>query len=267
MKVRFLLGAPAGVPAALPPMPLISRCAVLLLVLCLSACAPLPQRTRLPSTWLGSPNFDHRRPNFIVLHYTGDASARGALATLRSERSQVSAHYLIDRDGTLFQLVDEKARAWHAGDSRWGALTDLNSASIGIELDNDGRTSYPDVQIDTLLRLLADLVERLGIPPANVLGHADIAPRRKIDPGPRFPWATLARAGYGLWCEPPYPPAPRSFETQEGLRILGYDLSQLSAAEQAFKSRFSPAQASSSSGLDANQRALLYCLVQQSRSP
>lgn len=242
------------------------RCCAWLLTLLLSllgACAPLPQRTALPSTWQGSPNFDHRRPNVVVLHYTGDASTRGGLSTLTSAPSQVSAHYLIARDGTLFQLVDERARAWHAGDSRWGDLTDLNSASIGIELDNDGASMYPSEQIEVLLRLLADLRDRLGIPPANVLGHADIAPRRKTDPGVLFPWATLARAGFGLWCEPPYPNPPEQFDAFAGLRALGYDLRDPVAAVQAFKVHFSPAQAGSA-GLDETQRALIHCLVQQS---
>jgi N-acetylmuramoyl-L-alanine amidase len=105
----------------------------------------------------------------------------------------VSAHYVIARDGTVYQLVDERARAWHAGDSLWGGMTDLNSASLGIELDNNGAEPFPDVQISALLALLTDLQQRYRIPARNFLGHADIAPKRKGDPSPYFPWQLLAQ--------------------------------------------------------------------------
>jgi N-acetylmuramoyl-L-alanine amidase len=228
----------------------------------LVACAPLPQRAGVPTHWVPSPNFDERRPAFVVLHHTGDASAARALRTLTRAESQVSAHYLIGRDGVIDQLVDERSRAWHAGDSRWGAVPDLNSASIGIELDNSGVEPYAEPQIAALLRLLADLRDRYGIPPPNVLAHADVAPRRKVDPGPLFPWARLAAAGFGLWCEPPFAPTPPGFDVWLGLRAIGYDVSRPEAALAAFRLHHAPS-APDASATDSDA-ARIHCLLQQS---
>ena len=227
----------------------------------LAACAPAVQRTGLPSQWVPSPNFDARRPQFVILHYTGARSAGQAVATLTNPLREVSAHYLVGRDGSLVQLVDERARAWHAGESRWGALDDLNSVSIGVELDNDGRSPFPDVQLGTLLTLLGDLTTRLRIPPSNVLGHADVAPRRKRDPGPLFPWKTLADAGYGPWCDPPYPEPPAGFDPVAGLRLIGYDVSDLAAAVVAFKARFMADD--SGPALDAATAAAIRCVAER----
>src|SRR5690606_6248710 len=123
------------------------------------------------------------------MHATEQASARESLDTLRTANSggPVSAHYLVGDDGRLYQLVADADRAWHAGGGRWGTLTDLNSASIGIEIDNDGSEPYTDAQIAALLRLLDDLTTRLYIPKTQVIAHADLAPTRKRDPGARFP--------------------------------------------------------------------------------
>lgn len=231
----------------------------------LGACAPLPQRAGIPTRWLPSPNFDERRPTVVVIHYTADDSAAAALRTLTSADAEVSAHYLVDRDGSIVQLVDERARAWHAGDSRWGTLPDINSASIGIELDNNGREPYPAVQIDALLRLLSDLRERYRLLPANFLGHSDVAPSRKSDPGPLFPWRTLAASGFGLWCEAPYAAAPPGFDATLGLRVIGYDLRRPAAAIAAFRMRYTPGAASDAPierDLD-----LIHCLVQKSLDP
>lgn len=234
-------------------------------VLALAACAPLPQRAGIPTDWHPSPNFNERKPNYVVLHYTTDDTADEAIATLTSPVAAVSAHYLVGRDGAIVQLVDERMRAWHAGDSRWGATTDLNSSSIGIELDNDGRSPFPDVQIAALLRLLRDVVDRHRIPPANVVGHADVAPRRKADPGPLFPWRTLARAGFGAWCEPPLPEAPAGFDVVLGLRAFGYDTTDLGAAVRAFRRHFLPDDASG--GIGEPVRATLYCLLRGAAPP
>ena len=206
----------------------------------LGACAPLPQRAGIPTRWEPSPNFDQRRPGFVVIHYTSDDSTAQALRTLTDRASQVSAHYLVDRDGSILQLVDERERAWHAGVSRWGTASDLNSASIGIELDNNGREPYPQVQIDSLLRLLSDLRQRYRLPAASFLGHSDVAPGRKSDPGPLFPWRSLAAGGFGLWCDPPLPPSPPGFDALLGLRVLGYDVGQPQAALAAFRLHYAP---------------------------
>jgi N-acetylmuramoyl-L-alanine amidase len=233
-----------------------------LLACLLTACAPLPRSARIPTVWQPSPNFGERVPNFVVIHYTGNDSASAALRTLSSRQAEVSAHYLIVRDGTILQLVDERARAWHAGESRWGSSIDLNSASIGIELDNNGREPYPQTQIDALLSLLADLSGRYRIPPTNVLGHSDVAPRRKPDPGPLFPWRALATNGFGVWCDPPFPEPPPGFDPLLGLRAIGYDVREPAAAVMAFRMRYTPDEPSSELG--ERDSALIHCLLQAS---
>lgn len=226
-----------------------------------SACAPMPQRTGLDSVWQPSPNFDGRRPQFVILHYTGSASLGRALAALTTPAREVSAHYVIDVDGRILQLVDERARAWHAGQSRWGPVEDLNSLSIGIELVNDGASAFPDAQITVLIQLLRDLTQRLRIPPANVLGHADVAPRRKRDPGPLFPWERLAEAGLGLWCHSPPMEPPPGFDPLTGLRLIGYDISDTRAAILAFKARFLPQD--TGEGLDPRTASVIDCVSQR----
>jgi len=237
------------------------RTSLLALVLVLAACAPVPQRAGIPTTWQGSPNFNERKPNFVVMHHTSDDSVDQALRTLSDPARSVSAHYLVGRDGAIIQLVDERARAWHAGESKWGADTDINSASLGIELDNNGREAFPDAQIAALLRLLADIRERYHIPVANFLGHADVAPRRKTDPSGYFPWKTLADHGFGLWCDPPFPEPPPAFDATAALRALGYDTGNPEAAIRAFTLHFLPDELSPA--LTERSRGLLYCLYQK----
>ncbi|MEM6624059.1 MAG: N-acetylmuramoyl-L-alanine amidase [Pseudomonadota bacterium] len=154
-----------------------------------------------------SPNHGERRgvarPDMVVLHYTGMQTAEAALARLCDPGPEVSAHYLIAEDGRLWQLVDEARRAWHAGVSRWGAITDVNSHAIGIELANPGHhlgyPPFPHPQIAVLEGLLAQILARWSIPPGRVVGHEHVAPGRKIDPGERFDWARLARQGLAAW--------------------------------------------------------------------
>src|SRR5947209_6601354 len=134
----------------------IARALAMPLLCALAACAPVPQRAGILTRWQPSPIFDERSVALVVIHYTADDDAAVALRTLTSPAAKVSAHYLVARDGEIVQLVDERARAWHAGASRWGSIVDVNSASIGIELDNDGRAPFPAPQIDALLRLLVD---------------------------------------------------------------------------------------------------------------
>jgi N-acetylmuramoyl-L-alanine amidase len=229
-------------------------------VMLLAACAPLPHGAGIPTQWQPSPNFDERRPNFVVIHHTGDDTVKEALRTLTDPRREVSAHYLIARDGTIFQLVDERARAWHAGASRWGADADINSSSLGIELDNNGHEPFPEAQIAALLALLRDIERRYHIPAANVLGHADVAPGRKVDPSPYFPWKTLAENGFGLWCDAPPPAPPTGFDAIAAMQALGYDMTDVEAAIRAFKLHF--VQDESAPILTDGNRALLYCLLQ-----
>ena len=234
--------------------------AVFLLVM-MTACAPLPRGQGGGAQWQPSPNFDQRRPNFIVLHQTSNNNAATALATLTDPRRRVSAHYLIGRDGVVMQLVDESARAWHAGDSWWGGMSDLNSASIGIELDNTGEEPFAEPQILALLALLEDLRTRHRIPATNVLGHGDVAPGRKVDPSRLFPWQRLAQRGFGLWCEAPAAKPPAGFDALLGLQALGYDISAPAVTRQAFRRHFLASDADAE--LTPGEQALLYCLLQK----
>ena len=232
-----------------------------LLLAALAACTPLPPGQGRGSIWQPSPNFDQRRPNFVILHQTTNDNAAKALATLTDPERRVSAHYLIGRDGAVMQLVDETARAWHAGESWWGGMTDLNSASIGIELDNTGDEPFAEAQIVALLALLDELRTRYSIPAANYLAHGDVAPARKVDPSRLFPWQRLAAQGFGLWCEAPPPAAPAGFDAVLGLQALGYDIAAPAAARAAFRRHF--AASDGDAELAPLEQALLFCLLQK----
>ncbi len=147
-----------------------------------------------------------RRPDTLILHYTGMPEAGEALQWLCNPASQVSSHYFVFENGHTLQLVPEERRAWHAGASHWAGETDLNSASIGIEIANPGHPGglpdFPEAQIAATLNLCRDICERWQIPPERVLAHSDVAPGRKIDPGEKFPWRRFAEGGVGLWIEP-----------------------------------------------------------------
>ncbi len=164
----------------------------------------------LATLWVPSPNQEARVggrvPDMLILHYTGMESAEAALDWLTREESKVSCHYLIDEEGRIAQMVAEEARAWHAGQSLWAGETDLNSCSIGIEIHNPGHDfdypDFPDVQMRAVEALCLDILGRHAIPPDRVLAHSDIAPGRKRDPGEKFDWQRLARAGIGLWVPP-----------------------------------------------------------------
>lgn len=176
-----------------------------------------------------SPNFGPRRdgqaPDMLVVHYTGMKTAEEALQRLCSVEAQVSAHYLIDEDGTLYSLVPEDMRAWHAGVSSWESNQDINSRSIGIELANPGHDfgyrPFPEAQIKRLVRLSKEIVSRHGIRPWHVLGHSDVAPLRKTDPGELFPWERLAREGVGLWPETVDVPGNSSIASGEESFVIG----------------------------------------------
>ncbi len=238
-----------------------NRASILLLASLLAACAPIVQRAGIPTQWRASPNFDERRPNFVIIHHTTNDNADQSLRTLTDPARSVSAHYLVARNGTIYQLVDERARAWHAGASKWGSETDVNSSSLGIELDNNGHEPFPEAQISALLALLGDIQNRYRIPSTNFLGHADVAPRRKVDPSGYFPWKTLADRGFGLWCDPPFPESPLPPDDRVQLQALGYDVSDLDAAVHAFKLHF--VQDGDLRVLTDGDRALLRCLLEQ----
>src|SRR5262249_36882522 len=175
-----------------------------------------------------SPNFDARRGgtpiDILALHYTGMPTAEGALARLCDPAAKVSAHYTIDEDGTIYRHVAEAERAWHAGVSCWAGARDINDRSIGIELVNPGHDfgyrAFPDAQIAAVIELARGIVERNRIPPARVLGHSDVAPKRKIDPGELFPWPRLAAEGLGVWPKRPRLDSSRSVQVPEIQRDL-----------------------------------------------
>ena len=157
-----------------------------------------------------SPNHGERigvsGPDMLLLHYTGMDTADGALSWLCRDESQVSSHYFVHEDGRVVQLVPERLRAWHAGRSVWKGETDINSRSIGIEIANAGHPGglpdFPDAQIAAVIELCLDCGRRWCIAPERVLGHSDVAPVRKVDPGEKFPWGRLHQAGVGHWVEP-----------------------------------------------------------------
>jgi len=190
-----------------------------------------------------SPNFDSRRLglDMLILHYTGMKNAGEALARLTSHESKVSAHYLIDEEGAVFRLVAEDKRAWHAGVSSWRGRADINSASIGIELVNPGHEwgyrNFPDKQMAALEELCRGILQRHRIPARHVLGHSDVAPGRKDDPGELFDWRRFAKAGVGLW--PDFgaaAPVPKGglAELRQNLIAFGYACPEPEVPDDSF---------------------------------
>lgn len=184
-------------------------------------------------------HYDLRRPNYVIIHHTAQNSIAQTIRTFQVPHSKVSAHYVIGRDGRIVQMLNDYDRAWHAGKSKWGSLTDINSSSIGIELDNNGRDSFPDAQIKALLVLLDTLKSKYYIPQLNFIGHADIAPSRKDDPNITFPWKKLADRGFGIWYnEDNLVTPPSNFNPIDALKIMGYDMRNQDSAIQAFKRKY-----------------------------
>lgn len=214
-----------------------------------------------------SPNFDERDMpiSMLVLHYTGMIDAASAIERLRDPEAKVSCHYLVAEDGQVLRMVDEEKRAWHAGRSHWRGVQDVNSASIGIEIVNPGHEfgyqPFPEEQMDALVPLVADIVRRHGIPKANVVGHSDIAPARKQDPGELFEWHRLAKLGLAV------PRPTRNLLdpnwTDGGfllaLERFGYDVREPEAAVVAFQRRFRPEQVDGV--IDGETRAILLGLL------
>ena len=214
-----------------------------------------------------SPNFDERTMpvSILVLHYTGMPDAAGAIARLTDPEAKVSAHYLIAEDGQVLRLVQENKRAWHAGKSHWRGIDNLNSASIGIEIVNPGHEfgyrPFPEAQIDALIPLVSDIVQRHGITRGNVVGHSDIAPARKQDPGELFPWHRLAKLRLAL----PRPtknlmdPHWSDAGFLLALNRFGYDITDPLAATVAFQRRFRPELLDGT--IDGECRAILLALL------
>jgi N-acetylmuramoyl-L-alanine amidase len=214
-----------------------------------------------------SPNFDERSSpiSMIVLHYTGMQDAASAIQRLCDPEAKVSSHYLVTEDGQVLRLVDENKRAWHAGRSRWRGITDVNSASVGIEIVNPGHEfgyrPFPEEQIEALIPLVHRIKERYGITRGNVVGHSDVAPSRKQDPGELFPWYRLAKLRLAL-------PRPTKNLMDPGwtdagfllaLERFGYDVTDSLAATVAFQRRFRPELVDGT--IDAECRAILLALL------
>ena len=208
-----------------------------------------------------SPNFGARKNggkvDMLLFHYTGMEDDLQALDWLCNPESEVSSHYYVHRDGSVLQLVDETARAWHAGKAFWHGDEDINSCSIGIEIANAGHEDFPDVQRDAVIALCKDIIARHEIPAERVLGHSDVSPGRKIDPGARFPWKAFAEAGVGHWVEPEPIDGGRFFQLgdegqpiqalQSMLALYGYQVvvtgvfdAQTETVVKAFQLHFRP---------------------------
>jgi N-acetylmuramoyl-L-alanine amidase len=191
-------------------------------------------------SWTGTTNFTMRRPNFVVIHHTAQNSCDQTLRTFTLSRTQVSSHYVVCKDGTVYHMLNDWLRAHHAGVSKWGNATDINSSSIGIEIDNNGFEPFTDAQINSVIELLGRLKRAYSIPVTNFVGHADVAPGRKVDPNRYFPWQKLAENGYGLWYDTTGVIVPEGFNEMQALRIIGYDIKNPGNAIQSFKIHFVP---------------------------
>lgn len=199
----------------------------------------------------------------VVIHYTAMTSAAAALDRLCDPAAEVSAHYLICEKGRIWHLVDEDLRAWHAGAGRWGDVRDVNSRSIGIELANRGDHPFAAAQIDALEGLLADILTRHAIPPERVIGHSDMAPLRKCDPGPRFDWRRLARRGLSVWPDPDAAPPAGDFlvdAARAGFHPPEGCADPQAAVLTALRLRFRP---QATGPLDATDRAIAADMAQR----
>ena len=212
-----------------------------------------------------SNNYDERKGGgavrYVILHYTDTVSVAESLHLLTDDASKVSSHYFIDEQGQIYYLVDERHRAWHAGESHWQGCVDINSHSIGIELQNPGHSNhykkFSAPQIDALLDLLKNIRDRHKILPSNYLGHSDVAPARKKDPGELFPWGKLASQGFGIW---PYldenDEKISPHEMYEYLMVTGYDpYATQKQVIQAFQRHYCPDNTSGNPDIIGAMRA------------
>jgi len=211
--------------------------------------------------WAGAIHFNLRKPNYVIIHHTAQDSLAQTLRTFTVPHSEVSAHYVIGREGEVYQMLNDYVRGWHAGAGKWGSVTDLNSISLGIELDNNGSEPFSEPQLYSLLNLLDTLKRKYNIPAANFIAHSDIAPGRKVDPSALFPWKRLAERGFGLWPDELLTTPPEHFNPLDALRIIGYDTRNPEAAISAFKLHY--IQNDSSATLTDHDLSVLYNLYRQ----
>lgn len=219
---------------------------------------PLQDSVSNAPFFAGTTNFSIRRPNFVVIHHTAQNTCDQTLKTFTIPRTAVSAHYVVCRDGTVFHMLNDYFRAQHAGVSKWGNNTDLNSSSIGIEIDNNGSEPFSEPQMNSLLQLLDRLKRAYSIPQANFVGHADVAPGRKVDPSRFFSWKQLSDSGYGYWYDTTNITVPEHFNAVQGLRIIGYNIKDSNIAIQSYKIHFTPQD--STRILSEGDRKIIYDL-------
>jgi N-acetylmuramoyl-L-alanine amidase len=222
---------------------------------------PLVDSVNNAPYFAGTTNFSIRRPNYVVIHHTAQKTCDQTLKTFTLPRTQVSAHYVVCRDGIVFHMLNDYLRAHHAGISRWGNNTDINSSSIGIEIDNDGSEPFTELQMNSLLSLLGRLKRAYSIPQGNFIGHADIAPGRKVDPSRKFSWKQLSDSGYGFWYDTIDIKVPADFNPMQALRIIGYNIKDTGIAIQSYKIHFVPGD--STRIIKEADRKILYDLMKK----
>ncbi len=222
---------------------------------------PLTDSVSNAPFFVGTTNFSLRRPNYIIIHHTAQSTCDQTLKTFTLPSTQVSAHYVICRDGIVFHMLHDYFRAHHAGVSRWGNNTDINSSSIGIEMDNNGNELFSELQMNSLISLLGRLKSAYNIPQGNFIGHADIAPGRKVDPSRLFSWKQLAENGFGYWYDTTNVVVPPDFNAMQALRIVGYAIKDTAIAIQSYKIHFVPQD--SSGRINESDRKILFDLVKK----
>ena len=222
---------------------------------------PVKDSFATAADWVGTTNFSMRRPNYVIIHHTAQNSCEQTLKTFTLPRTQVSSHYVICKDGTVHHMLNDLLRAHHAGVSKWGNATDLNSSSIGIEIDNNGYEVFTNEQVASLLLVLDKLKKAYNIPAANFIGHADIAPGRKVDPNRNFPWQKLAQNGFGLWYDTTNIKVPVDFSPIQALRIIGYDVKNEKNAIQSYKIHF--VQQDTTKVINEADKKILYDLMKK----
>jgi N-acetylmuramoyl-L-alanine amidase len=211
--------------------------------------------------WVGTTNFGMRRPNFVVIHHTAQNTCDQTLKTFTLPRTAVSAHYVICRDGYVYHMLNDLLRAQHAGLGKWGNISDMNSSSIGIEIDNNGSEPFTDLQMNSLLQLLDRLKKAYNIPQANFIGHMDWAPGRKVDPSRYFSWKQLADKGFGYWYDTTNVNIPNDFNALQALRIVGYNIAKPDIAIQSYKIHFVPQD--TTKVISEADKKILYDLVKK----
>lgn len=212
------------------------------------------------NNFVGTVNFTMRKPNFVIIHHTAQNSCDETLKTFTTTKREVSAHYVICSEGVVYNMLNDYLRAHHAGTSKWGNVIDMNSCSIGIEIDNNGFEPFTDAQINSLISLLGILKKKYSIPTANFIGHGDIAPTRKNDPSILFPWKKLADNGFGIWYDTERLATPENFNHITALRIIGYDIKDTTAAIRSFKRHF---MQDSTKKINEADKNVLYNLMQK----